>query len=200
MNRRQFLLLPCLVAAAISNPQQSARSQPPSPAPAAPQAETPSDLTFDKIIAALQQGGFNAQRALPPYEALGDIHTNLRWLTQMDAVIKIIPCGLYSPNKNSSHASICALIFKAAYKGFPGASPERIAVLNANSFAHVVSDGEHGLRAEYAYPCEGFPDAKFVPMVLEEFSRMVIRLFPRPPEKSGLLDEPEKSDAQPKPK
>lgn len=200
MNRRQFLFLPCLVAAAILIPQQSARSQPPSSAPAAPQTEAPSDLTFDKIIAALQQSGFNAQRALPPYDELGDIHTNLKWLTRLDAVIKIIPCRLYSPNKNSSPSSTCALIFKASYKGFPGASPERIAVLNAKSFAHVVPVETHGLQAEYAYPCEGFPDAKFVPMVLEEFSRMVLKLFPPPPEKSGLLDAPEKSDAKPQPK
>lgn len=189
MNRRQFLPLPCLVTAFILNPQPSALSQSPPSAVPTQQTDARSDLTVDGIIAALQERGFTAQRAPPPYDAWGEILTNLNVLNQRDAVIKINPC-------RNSPASICALSFRVVFDDFPGASAERIAALNAKVYAHVYPLGSHGLRAEYIYVCEGFRDAKFVPMVLDAFGRVIVHLLPLSA-KSSPWDAPEKSEAQP---
>jgi hypothetical protein len=131
-------------------------------------AGTPPALTTDQIISELQSSGFEAkvfsETPLPP-GAISQVLTGAS-----GARILIIALGCPAPNADH----ICALAFHSFFPQAPAVSAEVLSALNAVTFAKVLAqmgtDGKlAGFRVFYAYPCAGFPDAKFVPMVLRNF-------------------------------
>ena len=78
---------------------------------------------------------------------------------------------------------ICLITFFASYN-----DPKKIvtdamvATMNqratiAKVFAQYRSDGSRGFGILYSYPCQGFEDSKFAPMVLSTFGADIIRVI-----------------------
>jgi hypothetical protein len=134
----------------------------------AQKAAPPNGFTMTGIIGALQDSGYQAKQleATPPANMFGQILTGV-------AGIKMV-VGVYKCAQPNAQA-ICLLSFTSFFTDVTDVSKEGIATLNDASFAHVANqigpDGKStGVRVNYVYPCEGFQDAQFVPMVLKDFS------------------------------
>lgn len=135
-------------------------------------AETATDtalgFTTDQVVTELRSSGFEAKivtDAPPPTGATAHVLTGTS-----GAKVLIATIGCPAPNPER----ICGLTFLSIFPDAGAISNDGFFALNAVTIskvlAYVTADGRQtGFRVFYAYPCQGFPDAKFVPMVLRTF-------------------------------
>jgi hypothetical protein len=147
---------------------QSLTAQSPTVQPSAVPASVATGVSLDSIVATLQSNGFQAKLldSQPANELiLGQIVTGISGVSIMISVFKC-------PNSSANLA--CGIGFLAFFKDATNVNESALETLNASSFVKVgVQSGgngkDGGLRVTYVYPCEGFEDPKFVPMVLKNF-------------------------------
>jgi TonB family protein len=128
-------------------------------------SSSPSNLSQATVISALQASGYQAKVLdSAPAGSLGQITTGISGVA---VVINLFKC----PNLPTL---ICALTFSTGFTDAVTLNESALAALNAASFLKVTvsppkDDKPTGFRVSYVYPCNGFDDAKFVVMVLQNF-------------------------------
>jgi hypothetical protein len=134
----------------------------------APKTPVTGGISLETVVATLQSNGFQAKLLdTPPPSGLllGQI---ISGISGVNVLVGAFKCA------NSDNNLVCALLFTVTFKDVTSLSDSDILSLNASSFAKaaMLPGGEGkigGLRVTYAYPCEGFEDPKFIPMVLKNF-------------------------------
>jgi hypothetical protein len=128
-------------------------------------------LTMTAIMEVLKNSGYQpeAVNSPPPPPLVGQIIANV---AKIKVVIGLFQCG--APNTDA----ICGLTFSSLFTDTAGLSQDTLIAMNDASMLRVLAplgaDGRPtGFITTYAYPCEGFHDAQFVPMVLRAFRQGV---------------------------
>jgi hypothetical protein len=124
-------------------------------------------LTMTAIMDVLKSSGFQPEaiKTAPPAFLIGQIVVNV---ANIKVLVGMIRCR--APNTEA----ICALSFTSTFNDTAGLSKDTIIAMNNASLLRVLmplgADGQPiGFWTVYTYPCEGFQDAQFVPMVLKIF-------------------------------